>query len=766
MYHFFVDIPGETSETIDRFLVVELATGETLRQLFERIYKEIAVEERNQATIIVRPPVKYPFEPSLLERLGTDLEDTELPERPSILRELKTEPVARTFSRFDDTPVRILHSHDFQHVLSSNINPLSQRPCSHTSTDRLMLAIRDAELDSLVEKGKCKLPPLDSHYYQAPSNRYVRSFLRVGSLQISRAAIDAIFFWLLPYLRECAGVITDTWSISSISQNISRRLVEYDPASRTPCPIEMLGDYHHEEETYGAQAADIIDQFLTRISGNGAREGAILILISATHTGSMEAIVRTQLDKRQIPADRVRFVSLFRLSNQSSIPALRDYSDVDDFRPVETPLTQQEAEAAIRIDGMVYFPLAEIDVETGKTLDAVKSYRGFASAYSDVPFSRVHYTDVTSNPGRTRHHMVWLDTELILRHPTFIDRFEAKLAQLSPQPSVIISPTHTAGQALAALAQQYLSRCGKAVKVFAHDDLKLDILLIPEEQELYAQLRAAGRSDSILILDDVFITGVKLSVYQKNLRDAGCKAVLHALVGIARPHHEDLWKRSKSSFERALGPSSEYARHPNTFDYVEFLVLPNWNESSCPWCLDAKALKDNPYSIELPWSANERPDGLTDQIFAVPNKSNPLRLRAGSFFGPETMSEASLFCLVAGMLQTMRTKRFKDEPLLGTKRYLVSVVLAQSVYRQNYTDSILIASLFRALTNAEFVYRRKAAEADRGRSIEEFLLDPCNDDLIAEFIIACCKGLFPTINLASANWKDRLVDLGLVKPID
>ena len=43
-----------------------------------------------------------------------------------------------------------------------------------------------------------------------------------------------IFFWLLPYLRDCVGIITDTWSISSIS-------MECKPAARG-CNLQRGGD--------------------------------------------------------------------------------------------------------------------------------------------------------------------------------------------------------------------------------------------------------------------------------------------------------------------------------------------------------------------------------------------------------------------------------------------------------------------------------------------------------------------------------------------
>ncbi len=55
----------------------------------------------------------------------------------------------------------------------------------------------------------------------------MKNFIRVGNIQYDRDAIDAIFFWLLPQLKDVAAIVTDTWSISSIALNVARLCEAY-----------------------------------------------------------------------------------------------------------------------------------------------------------------------------------------------------------------------------------------------------------------------------------------------------------------------------------------------------------------------------------------------------------------------------------------------------------------------------------------------------------------------------------------------------------
>ena len=260
-------------------------------------------------------------------------------------------------------------SSDYRHFLSRNINPgAAHSPIDvELPADAAIDAIKRHELDLMVANGRALLPSAPGVLYCAPSKRLMRSFLRVGNIQRSRAALDAIFFWLLPYLRDCVGIITDTWSISSISMNASRRLAVYCSGEKgpvAPCPVEMLSQYHDGSPTRTTEAVEIIEQLLARVSVPGA-PAKVVFLVSATHTGKFEASLETLLIQRGHAADVVQFVALFKVGPASRpIPALRDLSSGglgQDFSPISATDVEDAVET-IDIDDQVYFPLQYRDI--------------------------------------------------------------------------------------------------------------------------------------------------------------------------------------------------------------------------------------------------------------------------------------------------------------------------------------------------------------------------------------------------------------------
>ncbi|MEQ1783030.1 MAG: hypothetical protein ABMA14_16860, partial [Hyphomonadaceae bacterium] len=471
MYYFHVDSRAPDGRILQRFLVIELPPGQSLRSLLDQLYNETQAVDRMDMAIIIRPQVKFQLSNTAIEllTLGVLKMEPQHPERLAFLAEALSD--SRAFARFSGQCFYILGSEDFEHFISKNINPHAYIPCSFdsgaASKGDLINAIRDDEFDHLVRTSKATLPPIGNRAYKAPSGKFVRSFLRVGNIQQSRPALDAIFFWLLPHLRDCVGIITDTWSISSISQNVSRRLVNYID-SDAPCPIEMLADYDAPSDADSLRAADIIERFVTRMADDG-RKGIVLVLISATHTGSLQKSLANFLDSRRLSA-RVKYVSIFRLSNKSQIDTLRDYSGVKEFALLDG-LNREQQNAAIPIDRSIYFPVRRFDVERILSLNLLEKNRDFADRYGEISFARVHYTDESAFPHE-RHHAVWIDTARLIRNQAFQRRLKRVVEQLQPVPKLIISPDHPVARDLAEIVAQMLGLPASAV--VEHDNLQLD----------------------------------------------------------------------------------------------------------------------------------------------------------------------------------------------------------------------------------------------------------------------------------------------------
>ena len=751
MHQFLATFDDSESSVFARFIVAEIPFGESVRYVLESLYQNLPPEERTNASIILRPGVRFQLSKARIEQLSSEgLGDGEnLEQRYSFLEEI-VEDVEKAFRRFRTHGIHVLASEDYDHYLTANINPAAAAPLDISDVSlaaRLIDTIRDAEIDHLVRIGGCKLPRLGQIYYRAPSGRYMKAFLRVGNLQISRSAIDALYFWLIPHLRNCIGIITDTWSISSISQNCSRRLVDYEGAVRPPCPIEMLGDYHDQSEHYGSAAAETIDRFISRIEAReGGGAGQVLILISATHTGSMVELIQRYLEPRGIATEKVSFVSLFKLSPASSIPTLRDLSEDEDFAVVDE-LTEEEKSTAIQIHSTLYFPATPLDIEKPLPLDVIKPYAEFARRYADISFARVHRTDSDSNPSNRRHHALWIDTAKLISHPKFAELFRQKLLALVPRPAIIIHPDHSAAHALAEVADEIFRSVDTEVPAFPHNDLKLIAELSHEDEKIRIAIENLGSSEAILFLDDAFITGTRITSYQKNLRDFGFAGAYYYLVAISRPEANRIWDDQRRAFIRARAPQSVDdggCAPENVFDYVEKLVLPNWAEDRCPWCAEGKQfarMREAQHAEPLSSAA----EGMDRDIFIVPKDYDSLELKPGSFVGPPGLAQSNVFCVIAGALQLLRTERVDGTPLLGERYFLIKPVLNESYYLRYLTDSVLMATIFRATTASELVFGDTDKEKRRTRAIRAYLRTKTTGDLVCEVALAESLGKFPQI---------------------
>ena len=586
----------------------------------------------------------------------------------------------------------------------------------------------------------------------------MRAFLRVGNLQTSRSAIDALFFWLVPYLENCIGIITDTWSISSISQNASRRLFDYGGGIESPCPIEMLGDYHDRPEYYGSTAAEKIERFIFRIEARGEGAcGQVVILISATHTGSMVCLIEKYLKLRGIPLEKVVFVSLFKLSHASSIPTLRDLSEDKDFSVVDN-LSEEERATAIDIHSSLYFPATQLDIEKNLLLSVIEPYGKFCRTYGDISFARVHHTDSESNPLYERHHGVWIDTEQLVAHSHFLTLFNRRILELDPPPTIIIHPNHTVAHSLSQIAVEVLRKKGMQTLSFPHDDLKLMVDLSDDDGKVKTEIEDLGESEAILLLDDAFIAGTRISSYQKNLRDLSFSGVFHYLVAISRPEERRIWEDQRRAFvrARALSSSKNGNQTPhNTFDSIEMLVLPNWTEDQCPWCAEMDEVAQMRQAHQG-LSLNSHGKGMDQDIFIVPTGYSPLELKKDSFLGPPNIAQSNVFCAVAGALQILRTEPIDKTPLLNDQFFLIKPVLKETYYLRYFTDSILMASILRAARASELVYGDMDREKRRTRAIGDYLRTKTTGDLACEVALAESLGKFPEFRTIDATMSAEL----------
>lgn len=727
-------------------MVVQYSNEQSIQSLFELIYTDPGDRRRRASAILLRPCVAEHFTCADLVAAVRNAPRKEGAFLDAVAAACAT--ASRAFWRFEDIPVFVLHSDNFEHRISANINSGASVPTivgEHVDDPASIVAIRTRELNWLVERSRALLTSVEGAYYDPPSHRPIRSFLRIGNIQYSRQAVDALAFWLLPHAARARGLLIDTWSISSLAFNLSRVLTLYD--GRPPIPVEMLSRYQDRSPEAQVVLLEVLDRLWSECPPHSDDQLPITCIVSATQSGSLVDVLKDEIDQAGLPID-MSFVALFQLGKTDALPSLCDRSDDPEFTPLSS--ASINARSAIEIDPQVYFPLTYRDMEYVLRQKHAKHIRDFIQRFGTEGIFSAHRDHVSD--GALRHHTVHLDMAQLIATPAFQAAFDDYIRSMVPLPSVVLTPRHEVAHALGERAVAVLTAQGKAVIHLQHPTLLLRDAGPgrDEENHIRTVLAELNEARGLLILDDCFITGDRLTGYQTRLRQLNVRAHLHYLVAVARPDDLEEWETARAMLQyRGLGDQGIHAA--NTASAIHELCLPNWQQADCPWCTEERIYRQMlreghylpDYLLQRLDRLMQRDIGLVDDLFLVSPDTPALRLFTGSVFVAEGAPQATIFAAVASAVQHLRTAGPGLQPTLGQRRYPVATVLKAREYLKSvYKDSVLRAAILRACTVEELVYMSEIAERRRKRMITALLTAPQADenDIGMELILAHAAG--------------------------
>lgn len=518
-------------------LVTDVPVGMTIPNCLDEL-KTSRVDFKSYGCIIFRLPVAQQFSPNQISKL---VEETYPADRTVLYRE--DDP----FGEIPTTSVRLLYSYGYEwHLSIESLNELA--PDEPINEKEWLEAIKKAEMQSLVEKGCADFPEIDGYAYETPSGKLVKSFMRVGNIQISRGALDGLFFWLIPHLKECNGLLVDTWSISSTSLNAARRIATYDP-SRKPLAMEILSGYFAETEDRLNDIRHRVDRLKAEVESRG-EQLHLTTIMSAFSSGSLFELLRHNLDGL---AKSSNYVTLFKLQETENGPEfLVDYSGNPKYDEATGPVTP------IRIDPRAFSIQRQIDAPLEIDNPKVKATGFIPFDLSVTKGKRRGLVTVHRNydkPDDKRHQAIWLDMEKLIDDPQFQQAFHDKLVEKVSQPSMIVSPDHPAGRKMAEIARQTFSLPDGVI--FQHQNLEPNYPPFDVPQRI-AKL---GSDDLLLVLDDTFITGSRLTNFQKGLRNVNFGGVAHYVAAIARPDVSTAWHETTRRNWGFAGDKADYVDH-------------------------------------------------------------------------------------------------------------------------------------------------------------------------------------------------------------
>jgi hypothetical protein len=731
-----------SGEHILHGLFVDRPSHVSYAELADELYNSRRSDLTVVNLLVIRPPV-----------------DEELPTENLLAVQL--EPV---LERVPHLPLLLLGSKEFSHRLTSNLNRSVAPILPEEGRDAFVARIRQVELEHYATEAHAILRTSGSRVFRAPSGKFCRSFLRVGNVQTNRAAIDGFFFWLLPWLKDCRAIITETWTISTIAMNAARLLARYSPTTHGRVNVEMLSQYHQR----GSRLPDTETVLRHALL---AKDGSALILVSSSMSGTLIEGLDSTIREIGLTSSRFRFGSLYLLGPAKTVPHLCDLSKGvlgATFEFFETPPADAgDSPAVIEIDRRTYFPLrvvcAAVDVRKATAAAATD----FINAYRNTDLLSVHRDSFLSNGQRHRHHAIYTDLRKVIDHPRFSERLRERLKEVEVCPKAIISPPHAAGEALARRVQAHLAeRFGRVVPTFQHIDLQLQDD-DARDRVLIDLLRGTTEAESIVVVDDVSVTGGRLSRFQTSLRQPELRfdGRIHYLVGIARPAKQADWE-SRMMRLRFRTPT-HLPRH--TVSHVELVVLPDWQEKECPWCQEqeqirllARARRASPACVVRGHrlQAAVRDEPMVRDLFFVPEGAAAMRLTKNSILIDEPASQADVFCVVASTLQTMRTTDVPGKTLVSHFPE-IHVLDPQCAFGTHFNDSILRAAVLRAARARELEYPDAEQESARRQLAAAVVVDPRPDmhDLSFEIGVAMMLHKLPSI-LAEPGVDDMLRERG------
>ena len=756
--------------------MVDCQGGKRFRDLQEYVHGEANQQRMSSDFILIRLPVD-------LNKKVTDLnfENFHFSDGHDLL-----------ISRIGGIPAYLLGSHDFIPYISDNFNKNSDCIISMAEIphEALIESLRISELSAFAENGHALFLAPRGSKFRAPSGEEREYFLRVGNIQADDAAVGAVFFWLLPHLRKCKAILAETWSISTIAHNAASSLWRYSDQKGDIPRVGMMSSYIGEDNLGRKELLESVEKLHSMAKNSTAELGTdelkpenILFLVSASQSGrtiqNLKQIILEMYGKNVAP----NIVTIYKLGEAGATTngvVLCDLSEMLSKMMIPNLQLDSKYKSSIKIDESAYFPMSPMENEIEIRLKQTEINKGFFDRYRGTGTLQVHRT--YRGDGLRRHHGIYIDVMKLIGSECFVAKLEKRLNELKSLPAVIVFPNHECGTFLAERAREFFwKKSGRCIQAFSSSHLYFGNVLSSHESQLLGCLQKCGIQDSILIVDDVLITGSRISSYMKNLRGAyGNRPVfegrIDCVIGVARPEGEDVWKQAARMFEFRSGIDFTNEAEKHQLVSVEELWLPNLDETECPWCVERDSIDQILQKLEsgddlelrlYERRANlvkEEDEGLEEGLFWKLQGEEKLSFTKGSLFVEAPATEAEVFVAVAAALQQKRHLLKKQGFLLGRAGYPITNVLNHEEYLYRvFTDSLLRFCFFRAARRTELVHVDDEREGHRSSCIVDLLTkeDSNEFEIAAEVVYQCLVDKVSIKPRDQDTAVERLKELGL-----
>jgi hypothetical protein len=556
--------------------------------------------------------------------------------------------------------------------------------------------IRQQDLQDCIEstKTRCVVCSGAAYHFSLPSGAHANQFLRLAEAFVDLQTVDRIAYWVALDIQR---------QLSPFQKTKPILLVDNPSMLVLAARVQLLVDQRLKVVAFPAYPSDVetTTASFDLIRRQGESGAQTFVLIGVASTGRLASLIQ-QWGKS--PPQELQVVVLYAMRKiplttvlcHLDLPEYKHFSSKNECQLCDSESSPVSIHPSNYMVG--YAPTESVHVPA-YLFEKQKPFIDRWGSRSGV--LRAHFDD--PNEATSRHHAFYVDVASLLQQPDFLDEVKAKVRSFDPQPELVVVPDHDCALRIGELISQELGI------PLLHLTTSM---LVKREGPVDPHLVLAK---SILVVDDVFITGSKLDSINKFLREQHANRAprlqrIFYFTLLATPASQESHVRRC----RALTLNHSWQ---STVEHLYEFPLPDWHEiDHCPWCIEASDLQriaqcqdelDGPLLTRLAHLANRR-IGLADEVFfasdiaaGVPN------LGSQSAVLPESAAPLQVLFACASAVQQLR---HSAKGRLDANQFPAPSFLAKRVLSEHYTERLIWLALLRSV---------RANELDEG--LRDFL---------------------------------------------
>ncbi|CAI8986836.1 hypothetical protein [Pseudomonas serboccidentalis] len=562
------------------------------------------------------------------------------------------------------------------------------------------------------------------YHFATPSHNHTDAFFRLGDSIKNKDDLDRVAFWLLKSIDHSDYIFIDSWSIAALPLRAMQMLSKTTVFDALPA---------HPAKKY-------VDCRSVICATTPALKAATnpLLIVSVDSSGSL------------INAFKDIFSSVYQ-SKKISVVAVYSFNGGDhSMCKIDSKVQRfnfdacklcEEGSRAVEIHPSAYYVKDLTD--SGVTLSQNIAQMGgdFFKRYHDHLSDMILFHKGDHFKGNT-HYAYYIDYNKISETDIFSQALIGKFTSILTPDSLVLSLCDDVK----------LNAIVKSIGATYHH------LLAVENVRDGEIINAFAKADKVVVYDSVVISGKTFERLNNLIRETPAinKEVrdITFICGLYRPISEKSENKLRSCVAYKEPPVNR------SLQYVEKIVIPDYNQFDCPWCLEFNSIngsikagfkKAGRFYDRLSKLSNVK-DGLSgsDAMFHIDSSTEGLVLGGGSYLAPAQTSISGVVLAVASSLQQMRTA--EDEKLRLSPGFPYTQVLGSNNFR-NYSEGLLRSALIRNASAIEFGVLEKEQTL---MVLLPALDDPQQGSLLSEYLIAVICGKLPPFTSLSAAINARL----------